>query len=239
MLQLRFAATALLLVAVVSGGVSLYRSSAFTIEKIDVVGNSRLGAADVRAIAALPDGSTLLRYPAGQIKERLEASPWISEASVARDFPNVLRIRITERKPYALLDLGGAKLWMLDSSGFVIGEQTADVTSTVVVVRDVTGADPRPGTRTASEPVLNAIAVWAGISQPLRERTRAISAPSIDKTALITTDDIEILVGASDDIGKKDLLARQILRDQKGKVVYISVRSVERPTWRGIDTPQP
>lgn len=235
--QIRATVGLVVLAVLVLGIIGLYRSSIFEIAKVEVVGNGRLSVEEVLALAQIPDGATLLRYPAQEAKKRLESSPWIAEASLARDFPDTLRIRVTERTTFAILDLGGTKLWMLDETGIAIAEQTPDATSTAVVIRDVMGADPRPGVRSASEPVLNALAVWKGLSQSLREQTRAISASSIDKTALITRDDIEILVGAAEDIGKKSVLAEQILHDQAGKVVYINVRSVERPTWRGVDTP--
>ncbi len=65
--------------------------------------------------------------------------------------------------------------------------------------------------------------------------TRAISAPTVDKTAVITNDDVEIYIGAATQLAAKDRLIREILRREKGKVVYINVRVVERPTWRGLD----
>jgi cell division protein FtsQ len=65
--------------------------------------------------------------------------------------------------------------------------------------------------------------------------TRAISAPTIDKTAILTNDDVEIFVGDAAQIAEKDQIARGILAREKGKVVYINVRVVERPTWRGLE----
>ena len=41
-------------------------------------------------------------------------------------------------------------------------------------------------------------------------------------------------MGAATQMDKKDFLARRILADQKGKVVFIDVRSVDRPVWRGL-----
>ncbi|MBU4555302.1 MAG: hypothetical protein KJ747_00320, partial [Actinobacteria bacterium] len=82
----------------------------------------------------------------------------------------------------------------------------------------------------------NALRVWKALSSELRAKTRTISAPSVDKTALMTTDDIAIFMGSSEDIERKDLVARRILEEQAGKVVSINVRTVDRPTWRGVDT---
>jgi cell division protein FtsQ len=58
----------------------------------------------------------------------------------------------------------------------------------------------------------------------------------VDKTALITVDDVEIYIGESTQLAEKDRIAREILDREKGKVVYINVRVVDRPTWRGLET---
>ncbi len=219
----------------VFGLASLYRSQVFEITATDVIGNDWLDAERVREIADIPTGSTLLRYPGREIKDRLESDPWIETVAVSRDFPDTLRLRITERVPVARVDVGGASSWLIDASGVMIAQHTPDATSTLVVIRDVEGLDPAVGRKTTSEALLNAIEVVGGLSSELSARTRAISAPSIDKTALITVDDIEIFLGSADELQKKDRIARQILEEQAGRVVYINVRTVDRPTWRGID----
>ena len=86
-----------------------------------------------------------------------------------------------------------------------------------------------------SKELLNATKVATGLSPELKAMTRAISAPTVDKTAVITNDDVEIFIGAATQLAAKDRIIREILRREKGKVVYINVRVVERPTWRGLD----
>jgi len=231
---LRVGFAAVILAALIGSGVSVYRSDVFAVEQIAVVGAQHLTVEHVREVAAVPDRATLLRLPSEEVKARLEADPWIAAATVSRDFPDTVRLDVVERVPVALVDKGDATFWLVDSSGYMI-EQSAPATETaLVVIRDIPGLDPRAGERTLSEPLLNALAVWEGLGEELRGRVRAISAGSIDKTALITSDDIEIFVGSADDIDRKDAVARRILEEQAGAVVYINVRSVERPTWRGL-----
>jgi len=69
---------------------------------------------------------------------------------------------------------------------------------------------------------------------PMKEQLKTVSAPTIDKTALITKSDIQIMVGSAEDIAKKDRVAQKILADEQG-VVYVNVRVVDRATWRGLD----
>lgn len=234
---MRLAGIVALVILVVVGVVAIYRSPVFAITRVDVVGNARLTANEVRAIAGVPADATLLRFPSRAVKARLGADPWIASAQVSRDFPDGMRIRIVERVPYARVD-EGQTLWLVDSGGWVIAKQSAEESSSLIVIRDVEDFKPVAGKLSTSAALRNALSVWAGISEELRKRVRMISAPSVDKTALITTDDVEIIIGSSEDIAKKDVVARRILDEQAGKVVYINVRSVDRPTVRGVPEPQ-
>lgn len=234
MVWLRVVGASILAVAMVVGLVALYRSSIFSVEQVEVIGNKTVTTARVLEVAAVPSDATLLRFPAARVKERLESDPWIDEATVTRDFPDTMRIRVVERAPFAYLDQGGESFWVVDSTGFFIAEKTPDASSTLVVLRDIEDVAPELGTKTDSDVLQNALAVYGGLSPDSREMVRTISAPSIDKTTLITHSDIEILVGSAEDIQRKDRVARQILREQEGAVIYVNVRTVDRPTWRGI-----
>ncbi len=233
----RISALLLLGAAVVAGVVGLYRSSAFTVTRVEVTGITYLTEERVRERAALPPDATLLRLPVEEVVERLEADPWIAAVALERDFPDGVRLVVTERVPVALVDVGEASFWLVDRAGTVLEQRTPEPTDTVVVVRDLTDFEPVPGEEAGSDALINAIEVVEGISDELRARVRAVSAPSVDLTTLMTTDDIEILVGSAEDIARKDTVARGILTEQQGRVVYINVRTADRPTWRGLDLP--
>ena len=229
-----------LLVGAVVGALALgtwfYRSPVFAIDSVDVMGAKRLTPERVREIAAVPEDATLIRLPAKEIDRRLRAEPWIAEVELHRRWPHTLLIEVVERTPAAVLDVGGSTLWLVDQQGYVLGERPADDTSPLPVIRDVPELAPKPGERLSSDVLANALRVLEGLSGQLRGQVRAISASSVDKTALYTHEDVEIFVGSSEDLARKDLVIRSILEEQRGKVVYINVRTVERPTWRGLET---
>ncbi len=222
---------------VIGGLISVYRSDVFMITDVVVEGSERVSADEVRALAGLEVGETLLRVSPDDVETEILRNPWIETAEVSRRFPDTLRIVIGERRPFALVDHGGAAFLLLDSAGHVLEERTPDSTTTVIVIRDVPDLTAGPGERIDSPVLQNALAVWSGLSTEMRGMVRAISAPSIDRTALITRDDVEVFVGSAEDIERKDVVARSILAEQAGTVVYINVRSVDRPTYRGLDSP--
>jgi cell division protein FtsQ len=213
--------------------VAVYRSDLFSISRVEILGNVRLSADRVRALAKVPADATLIRFPAAQVAARVSADPWVAEVTVTRVFPDAMRIRVVERRPAAMVD-AGATLWLIDGAGMVLGKRSLEQTATMVVIRDVPGLALAPGKVTSSGPLLNAVAVLEGLSTQLRSRVGSVSAPTEDGTTLYTRDKIEIVFGEASDVRAKDALVRRILEEQKGKVISIDVRTLDRPTWRGL-----
>lgn len=232
-IRLRAAAAVLLVLGVLAGCTALYRSPLFTVKRVEVVGAEHSGVARVRKLAAVPADATLIRFPADEVAERVGADPWVASVTVSRLFPDGMRIRVIERRAVAMADVGPA-LMLMDSTGMVIAKRSVEQTSTAIVIRDVPGLDLKPGRRTTSEPLLNAIAVVDGISDRLRSMIGSVSAPSIDGTTLYTRDRVEIVFGDASDARAKEALVQRILDDHRGKVVSIDVRTLDRPTWRGL-----
>lgn len=236
MVLLRRILFGLLAVALVAGAIELYRSGVFTIREIEVEGVAELTSEEVIAAAAVPDGSTLIRFPRDEIESRLLEHPWIQEAHVSRRFPDGLFIHVEERAPVALVDTGETSFWLVDAEGVVLGQRTPDTTETVAVIRDLPDFEPVAGERSESDALANALLIAESLSAEMRALVRAVSAPSVDLTTLITLSDVEILVGSAEDIERKDAVALRIMEEQADTVVHINVRTVDRPTWRGLDT---
>jgi len=213
--------------------IAVYNSPLFAIRTIEVVGAQHVSAETVRALAQVPANATLIRFPADAVAARVGADPWIASVTVSRVFPSGMRIRVVERVPLAIVDAGPA-MWLIDGTGSVIATASADASGTLPVIRDVPGLDLRPGRRTVSEPLLNALKVMTGISGTLAATVQSISAPTIDGTALTTVDHVEIVIGEAVDLATKDALAQRILKEHPGKVVSIDVRNTDRSTWRGL-----
>lgn len=240
MLRVRRAAALVAVVALATtcvwGLVAITRLPAFGVKAVTVEGTRHLDPDAVIARAQVEEGTSLIWLSKRRISRRLMADPWVRRVEIDRDFPGAVRIIVEERVPAVSIDTGGAEYLVVSSDGLWLGERSA-VESDVPVVRDVElpASPPKAGTKVASETILNVIRVVGGLSDELLAITRVISAPSIEKTALITTDDVQVFVGDAQDIAKKDRIVREILRTEKGKVVYINVRVVDSPTWRGLD----
>jgi len=231
--QLRVIGIVAAIALVIGGCAAIYNSSLFKVTSVEVAGVSHVSQSAIRALAKVPADATLIRFPADAVAQRVAADPWVASVTVSRVFPSGMRIRVIERVPAAIVDAGTA-LWLIDASGMVIAKPSTGATATLPLVRDVPGLDLKAGRRTVSEPLLNAVAVLAGIGKELAQTVVTVSAPSVDGATLITKDHVEVVIGEAVELTTKTTLAQRILDDQKGKVVSIDVRVIDRPTWRGL-----
>ena len=229
-------AAAVAALAVVAALVALSRAPIFPIRSTVVTGVQRLSPADVLRRAKLPSDATLLRIDTRGIVQALKTDPWIADVRVIRHFPSALELRVTERVPAAIVDAGGTKLWLVDSQGFWLAKASSEQSSTLPSIRDVENLAPRVGWQSPSVELRNALQVWQGLSPELRARVHTISAPTVDRTVLLLAHGVQVFVGSSEDIVKKDEAVRSILAKNKN-VVYVNVRVLRATTYRNLKTP--
>ena len=79
--------------------------TAFSLREIMIQGNSHLTEGEVTSLAGLRRSEGLLRISGKSITENLLKSPWIKDATVRKDLPDMLRIKIYESAPFAILEL--------------------------------------------------------------------------------------------------------------------------------------
>lgn len=101
-------------------------SPLLAVRRVTVTGVHELSAEAVRRAAGVSHGTALLRVDVGVVSRRVEAMPWVARASVQRDLPHVLRIRVVERVPVAWARVAApagapsGPAWLVDSTGRVL-----------------------------------------------------------------------------------------------------------------------
>jgi cell division protein FtsQ len=96
---------------------ALANSVGFRITSVAINGRKHVSSDEVLAIGGVNGRSSLLFLDASAVRENLQASSWISEATVLKLYPGQLRIDIVERMPFAL--------WQQDGRQSVISEDGA------------------------------------------------------------------------------------------------------------------
>ena len=94
----------------------------FKADKIVVRGTHRLSEKQVFEYANIKKGINIISVNLSIIRDILLAHPWISEAEVRRELPNIITIEIKEHEPLAILDLG--RRFLINVNGEVFKEWT-------------------------------------------------------------------------------------------------------------------
>jgi cell division protein FtsQ len=94
-------------------------SAGFRVTSVAINGRKHLSQDEVLAIGGVNGHSSLLFLDAASVREKLKASPWISEATVLKLYPGDLRIDIVERKAFALWQRDG-RLSVISDDGSVL-----------------------------------------------------------------------------------------------------------------------
>lgn len=135
------AALGLAAIAVVAGGVAAWRAAeplralaalqedmldrsavwGLAVEEITVEGRRHAAAPDLLAATGLSRGAPILGVSVAEVRERVEAMPWVESATVQRRLPQHIHIVVREREPFALWQRQG-RFALIDRSGRVIVE---------------------------------------------------------------------------------------------------------------------
>ena len=89
--------------ALVVGTWLVATSPIFALRRIQVLGNGWLTAVEVVDLAGVAQGDNLFRLSTAEIEDDLRRSPWVASAEVRRVWPSTLVVRLTERRPVAMV----------------------------------------------------------------------------------------------------------------------------------------
>lgn len=87
----------------------------FRISRINIEGNGEATKESILQAAAIDGGANIFSVNLGDVGRRIEAIPWVKKVSLARVFPDELHIKIVERRPVALINLG--RFYYFDEEG--------------------------------------------------------------------------------------------------------------------------
>jgi cell division septal protein FtsQ len=104
--------------AVLFTGLPAYRrwlrtDSSFRVRDVVVEGNDLVPAADLLRRADIRKGRTIWAVDRAAAEKRVRGNSFVERVTVYRGFPDVVRIRVIERKPVVLLRTGG-RFYTLD-----------------------------------------------------------------------------------------------------------------------------
>ena len=95
------------------------KAEALKVQVVKVEGGGFEAQAQILALTQGLKGTPILEVPLANLREDIMAMGWVADASVLRVLPDTIRVRITERAPYAVWQKGGV-LQVIDRHGVVM-----------------------------------------------------------------------------------------------------------------------
>ena len=115
-------------------------SAGFAIENVKITGQSETSEVDVLSALDIGTYPSLLTLDLEAAKARIEALPWVKEATLKKLFPDTVEIAVSERDPYATWQHDGV-LSLVDRAGKVITDDVSDAYATLPRVVGIGAAD--------------------------------------------------------------------------------------------------
>lgn len=79
----------------------------FKVKEVNVAGHNHVTPREILETAGIKSSTSILFLNADEMRNRLEALPWIASASVRKFYPDRIDIAVTERQAYALWQING------------------------------------------------------------------------------------------------------------------------------------
>ncbi|GAA1609616.1 FtsQ-type POTRA domain-containing protein [Kribbella sancticallisti] len=197
-----------------------YFSSVLAVSGVKVAGADTVPTATITEVAGAPIGTPLAKVDLAAIAERVRTIQAVADAQVTRDWPNQVKIVVTERLPVVVVT-DGSNFELVDATGVAFKTVAAkpDGLPEALVVgdrRDVT--------------IRSVVTVSAALPVSLREQVESISAASPDSITLNLGSKVKVVWGSSDDSERKaEVLSVLMRRDAK---VY-DVSAPDLPVTKG------
>jgi cell division protein FtsQ len=198
----------------------LLAGSLFGVRSVTVTGTAVLTNDQVREVAAVPVGQSMLRLDSAAIAERVATLAAVSQVLVERSWPSAVIVHVTERAPIAFQPTGtGARL--VDAGGLFF----ATVPAPPPGLPELHAADGAPARAAAA--VVTALADPA--HQALRAELVAVSADSPADVRMRLRGDRTVRWGGAADSDRKASVVA-VLLSQPGQIY--DVASPDLPTIR-------
>jgi cell division protein FtsQ len=172
----RYVIASVLLVALVAGAIWLvFISSFLTVQQVTVQGESQLSQQQILAAARVPDGAHLAQLDLGAIRSRIGALALVRRVDVSRDWPHGVLIKVTERTPVAVVEIGGS-FHAMDADGVIFRDYAHPPVGMPRVVSTVD---------TGSAALAEAARVIASLPSGLAARVDHVAVAGVDQVSLM------------------------------------------------------
>lgn len=200
----------------------------FDPKNVEVRGNSRVSTEQILGVAGVAPHVSIWLQNTGAIARRIQSIPYIGAASIHRIPPASLRISVTERKPFAILQ-SAPESAVVDRALRVLEPAAGDEVLPVLVVPP--GIALRPGSFAVTRDAIELRDAYEQIGAR-QIAPRELALDRYGDLVVTLRDGLRVLFGQGSDLGQKltlvDAILAQVVRGQR-RVAAIDVRAPSAP----------
>jgi cell division protein FtsQ len=198
----RYVIASVLLVALVVSAIWLvFISSFLTVQQVQVQGESLLTRQQILVAAGVPDGAHLVELDLGAIRSRVGALAPVRRVDVSRDWPHGVLIKVTERTPVAVVEVGG-RFHAMDAEGVLFRDYRRPPAGMPRVVST-------EGTSSAA--LAEAARVIAALPSGLAGRVDHVAVAGVDQVSLVMRGGALVIWGSDAQSGLKAQVLERLL----------------------------
>jgi cell division protein FtsQ len=224
--------TALFVIAVVGGSLTLYISPLLRVQRVQVTGATAVSTDEVLSLARI-DGQSMMRLDLAAAERRVESIPMVQGAKLERRWPQTVRVVVTERSPWAFWQIGEDR-YVIDSEGVVLpGSAPIDAAP---VILDTSGpARLSPGDHVDRDAVVLAQALLKRVPELLTMNVASLEYSPNQGLTLTTDAGYRVVVGDSQNVDYK-LAVWQAIEGRLGREAMtghvLDLRFGDRPSFQ-------
>lgn len=203
-------------------------ASGLGIGQVKITGQSETSEVDILDSLAIGQFPSLFTFDLDDARERVEALPWVGQATLKKLYPDTLEVAVIERVPYALWQHGD-KVSLIDPQGIAITDYFGERYTNLPLVVG-------PGANARVDEFLDLI-----LAQPsLVPRVRAGVLISKRRWNVVLAEAVEIMLPEADPaaalarVARADSAHQLLSRDIAAVDVRAPDRFVVRLTERGL-----
>jgi len=209
----RYVIASVLLVALVVTGIwVVFVSSFLTVQQVQVQGDSLLTRQQVLSAADVPDGAHLVELDLGAIRARVGALAPVRRVDVSRAWPHGVLIKVTERTPVAVVEIGG-RFHAMDAEGVLFRDYPRPPAGMPRVVST-------EGTSSAA--LAEAARVIAALPSGLAGRVDHVAVAGVDQVSLVMRGGALVIWGSDAQSALKAQVLEKLLA-RPGRTYDVSV----------------
>jgi cell division protein FtsQ len=200
----------------------------FETKNVEVVGNERVSSDEILRHADIAPRRSIWLQSLGGVARRIQSIPYIAAVSVHRIPPGSIRISVTERVPFAILQSGPERV-VVDRSLRMLEPASADDRRPVLILP--AGLALWPGKFVATRDAIVLRDAYEAML-PRRITPRSLGFDRYGGLIVTLHDGMRLLLGQEGDLVQKltlvDAILTQVVRGQR-RVTTIDVRAPATP----------